>query len=94
MATVHLPCDGHGTYKIKKIKDKITFDTQGKCNFLSFEFDSPAPASFTDRDPKTGGGKTISYQYSGSGIPEDGYPFTYRTDSPMKGNGSGVIKNS
>jgi hypothetical protein len=93
MATVNLPCVGTGTYNIKKIKDKVTFGTQGKCNFISFEFDPPAPAAFTGRDPKTGGGPTISYQYKGSAIPKGGYAFTYRTDSPVKGNGTGVIKN-
>ena len=92
MATVNLPCAGRGTYNINKIKEKVTFGTQGKCNFISFEFDPPAPA-FSDRDPKTGGGPTISYQYDGSPIPQGGYAFKYRTDSPVMGNGTGVIKN-
>lgn len=81
----------------KKVKDTITFETKSGCTrFTSFNFTTTPnpPAGFSQRDPATGGGTTISYEYDGSDIPADGYPFEYGTDSPALGNGSGTIKNT
>jgi hypothetical protein len=96
MATVDLPCDGSGEYKIKKVKDKITFGTKGKCNFVSFQFvpKDPAPGFSNRQPPQPAGGATISYDYDGSAIPAGGYTFEYKTDQKQQGDGTGVIKNN
>jgi hypothetical protein len=99
-ARINVHCTGNnGTIKITKVADTVTFGTSGNCTFTSFNFidqngKSYTPPGFSNRDPATGGGATISYSYDGSPIPEAGYPFAYSTTSPAAGNGSGIIKNT
>ena len=95
-ARINVPCNGNnGTSTVAKIPDKITFGTSGNCTFINLHFaGTDPPPGFSDRQPPTGGGATISYQYDGSPIPTGGYSFSYSTTSPAAGNGTGVIKNS
>ena len=99
-ARVNVPCTGNGgTSKINKVADTVTFGTSGNCTFTNFNFvdqngRSWTPPGFTNRQPATGGGATISYSYDGSAIPAAGYAFEYTTTSPAAGNGSGIIKNT
>jgi len=98
MATIQVPCDdpNGSTYKLAKIKDKVKFVTVGgSCDFVSFDFVPPAP-QFTHRDPPSGGGKSITYDYDGTALPVTGAPFTYSTTAKKikLGNGTGVIKNN
>jgi hypothetical protein len=97
-ARINVPCNGNGgTHSVNKVADTITFGTSGKCSFISFGFDGyPAPSyppGFSNRQPPTGGGATISYQYDGTPMPTGGYAFSYTTSADL-GNGSGVIKNT
>lgn len=97
---INLPCDGDGGKKsIKKEADTITFETSGNCQFTSFDFTGGSgspyyPPGFSNKDPSSGAGKSVSYDYDATAIPESGYTFEYVTDSsPRLGNGSGTIKN-
>ena len=94
-ARINVPCDGNsGTHTVSKVRDKITFGTSGNCTFTAFQFvPTDPPPGFSGRQPKSGGGATISYDYDGSPIPGTGYGFSYVTDTPDAGNGTGVIKN-
>jgi hypothetical protein len=93
MATVPLPCDGAGTYKVPKAKDKVGFVLTGSCKFVSFNFVGGDPPGWTP-DPKGSDPKKISYNYDGSPIPDAGYKFEYKTTAEVAmGNGTGVIKN-
>jgi hypothetical protein len=94
---INVPCNGNGgTHKIGKVADTITFGTSGNCTFTSFQFTPVDPApGFSNRQPSSGGGATISYNYDGSAIPAAGYSFSYDTTAmPAAGNGTGVIKNN
>ena len=92
---INVSCDGNGgTHKITKVHDTITFGTSGNCTFISFAFvPVEPPQGFSNRQPASGGGAAISYDYDGSPIPAAGYTFRYSTDAPLLGNGTGVIKN-
>ena len=93
---INVKCDGDaGISRVPKVKDTIVFGTSGKCKFIGFDFDGATyPRGFSNRQPTTGGGATISYDYDGSTvIPDKGYAFSYATDGPALGNGTGVIKN-
>jgi hypothetical protein len=96
---INLPCDGDGgKHSVAKIKDTITFGTSGNCTFTSFQFDGYAPPKFpqgfSNPQPPSGVGPTISYNYDGTPMPANGYPFTYKTTpKTILGNGTGVIKN-
>jgi hypothetical protein len=92
---INVPCKGgHTVHTVRKAKDTIVFGTSGNCKFTSFKFvpDDPPPG-FGPRQPPSGSGDTVSYEYDGRAIPTDGYTFQYATDSPPLGNGTGVIKN-
>jgi hypothetical protein len=94
---INVPCNGNGgTHQISKVADTITFGTSGNCTFTSFQFTPVDPApGFSNRQPSSGGGATISYNYDGSAVPAAGYSFSYDTTAmPAAGNGTGVIKNS
>jgi hypothetical protein len=96
-ARINVPCNGNGgTHTVAKIPDKITFGTSGNCTFTSFQFVPVDPApGFSNRQPATGGGATVSYDYDGSAIPGAGYAFSYVTTAmAAAGNGTGVIKNN
>lgn len=96
-ARINVPCNGNGgTHTINKVADTITFGTSGNCTFTSFAFSPVDPApGFSNRQPASGGGATISYNYDGSAIPAAGYSFSYVTNAmTMAGNGTGVIKNT
>ena len=94
MTDINVECKGdNGTIRVDKVKAKLKFGTKGNCKFLNFGFDGGTPKEFTDRDPPTGGGDKISYEYSGKDLPIDGYKFSYSTDAPPLGDGTGVIKN-
>ena len=97
-ARINVPCNSPngGTHTVDKIPDKITFGTSGNCTYLSFQFvPVDPPAGFSNRQPPSGGGATISYDYDGSPIPAAGYEFEYvTTGMKMQGNGTGVIKNT
>ena len=97
---INLPCDGDGGKKsIKKEVATIRFETSGSCQFTSVDFTGGSgspydPPGFSDKEPSNGAGKSVSYKYDGTPIPESGYTFEYMTDSsPKLGNGSGTIKN-
>jgi hypothetical protein len=92
---VKVPCAGNSTRKINKMKDTVIFSTDAKCSpFKSFDFVGNPPC-FNNRNPPAGGGDTISYDYDGSPIPENGYTFEYVTSGEVaQGNGTGVIKNN
>jgi len=97
---INLPCNGNGgNNTIKKEADTIKFETSGNCTFTSFDFTGGSgspyyPPGFSNKEPSNGVGKSVSYSYDGTPIPESGYAFEYTTDtSPMLGNGSGTIKN-
>jgi hypothetical protein len=94
-ARINVPCDGSsGTHTIANIRDKITFGTSGNCTFIGFQFvPTDPPQGFSNRQPASGGGATVSYDYDGSPIPSPGYAFSYVTNAPAAGNGTGVIKN-
>jgi hypothetical protein len=94
-ARINVPCNGDGgTHSLAKAPDKITFGTSGNCMFVSFKFEGvDPPPGFSNRQPASGGGATISYDYDGRPIPDPGYVFSYVTDKPVEGNGTGVIKN-
>ena len=101
---VNLPCPGDGqkTGKWKVIDKKQTqtqtlrFHTDGRCKFTDLHFDdpnNPYPPGFSNRQPPTGGGEMISYDYSGTPpIPDAGYYFIYNNDYPQDGGGGGIIK--
>jgi hypothetical protein len=97
---INVPCNGNGgTNSVNKIADTITFGTSGNCTFISFQFNGYAPPNyppgFSNRQPPSGGGATISYSYDGSQMPANGYSFAYTTtEQAMLGNGTGVIKNN
>jgi hypothetical protein len=96
-ARINVPCNGNGgTHKINKVPGTITFGTSGNCTFTSFQFTPVDPApGFLNRQPPSGGGATISYDYDGSAIPAAGYSFSYVTTTmAAEGNGTGVIKNN
>ena len=92
---VNVKCKGdNGTLNIAKLPGTIVFGTSGNCKFTSFKFVPVEPApGFSNRQPASGGGPTISYDYDGSPIPPTGDKFDYATDEPILGNGTGVIKN-
>jgi hypothetical protein len=93
-ARINVPCNGNGgTQTLNKVAETVTFGTSGNCTFVSFQF-TPVdpPPGFSNRQPATGGGATISYNYDGSPIPAAGYTFSYVTGAAA-GNGTGVIKN-
>lgn len=52
------------------------------------------PPGFSNRQPPTGGGETISYDYKEGTkpIPDGGYYFYYSNDYPKDGGGGGIIK--
>lgn len=97
MTKFTLPCNGNSGDHHAPKAGTVTFDTGGQCKFTAFAFETNNPngypPGFSNRQPKTGGGPSISYDYDGTPIPATGYRFDYWTDSPMKGNGTGVIKN-
>jgi hypothetical protein len=77
-------------------QQKLHFHTDGRCKFTDLYFDqpnNPYPPGFSNRQPPTGGGEMISYDYDGTPIPDPGYKFIYENDYPQDGNGSGVIKS-
>lgn len=95
---INVPCNGNGgTSTVSKIPDTITFGTSGNCTFISFQFVGYTPPSlapgFSNRQPPSGGGATISFDYDGSQMPANGFSFSYSTTTPAEGNGTGVIKN-
>ena len=94
-ARVNVPCNGNGgNNTVNRVPDKITFGTSGNCTFISFQFvPVDPPPGFSNRQPASGGGATVSYDYNGAAIPSPGYSFTYVTTDPKAGNGTGVIKN-
>lgn len=96
-ARINVPCQSgnSGTHSIGNGPNKITFGTSGNCKFISFKFvPVDPPPGFSNRQPPSGGGATVSYDYLGSPpIPSGGYEFEYVTDTPPAGNGTGVIKN-
>jgi len=95
-ARINVPCSGNsGTHAVANIGDKITFGTSGNCTFIGFQFvPVDPPPGFSNRSPASGGGATVSYDYDGRPIPDPGYSFSYVTDTPAAGNGTGVIKNA
>lgn len=96
MATrINVPCNGNaGVVTVSKVNETITFGTSGNCTFINFSWDDPQPTCFSNRNPATGGGATISYDYDGSAIPATGYGFSFSVTTPAAGNGTGVIKNN
>jgi len=94
-ARINVPCTGNGgTHTLSKVQNTITFGTSGNCTFKGFQFvPVDPPQGFSNRQPASGGGATVSYDYDGSAIPSPGYQFSYVTDVPAAGNGTGVIKN-
>ena len=95
-ARINVPCNGNGgTSKVNKVAETITFGTSGNCTFVNLQF-TPVdpPPGFSNRQPPTGGGATISYSYDGSPIPDAGYSYSYVTTTAAAGNGTGVIKNN
>jgi hypothetical protein len=92
---INVPCSGNsGTHTVAKVSDKIIFGTSGNCTFISFQFvPVDPPPGFANRQPASGGGATVSYDYDGRPVPAAGYEFSYVTNTPIAGNGTGVIKN-
>jgi hypothetical protein len=100
MTRINLQCTGDShSHGVPPVADTITFGTSGNCTFTNFGFvdgsgKAYTPPCFSNRDPPSGGGATISYSYDGSAMPAAGYKFEYTTTTPAAGNGSGTIKNT
>src|SRR5215467_8206197 len=77
-ARINVPCNGdNGTSTVAKVAEKITFGTSGNCKFINFQFEPvDPPPGFSNRQPVSGGGATVSYEYDGSTIPTNGYGFS------------------
>ena len=99
---INLPCNGNGGINgigAKNVRDTITFATSGVCTFTSFNFvwsgaDPYYPPGFSSKNPADGVGSEVSYSYDGTPIPDTGYDFVYSVTTPIRGNGSGTIKNT
>jgi hypothetical protein len=96
VTVIVVPCSGGNIIetRIPQKAHKVAFITDGACHITDVRFTTEAHR-FTNRDPASGGGNCISFQYDGSQIPsqstDKGAVFNYST--PPRGNGTGVIKN-
>ena len=89
------PCMEMAEPVLSTKSQSITFGTSGNCHFIAFQFvPNDPPPGFSNKQQSDGAGATVSYDYDGSPIPTNGYSFSYTTDTPAAGNGTGVIKNS
>jgi len=86
MTKIVLPPGGYSEHKVPKKADTFTFVTDGTCNLKGFKFTK----NDGDFNQHSGG---EAYDYDGLDIPPTGAEFSYSTDAPIRGNGTGVVKN-